>query len=496
MKKHSQSKFSTLNFQFSHKLLTLVIFFLLPMMSQAQLPAHFDGQWWLGMIEEASLPLNLTFDKDSTGSVSPVLYSPMQSTEPMRPSSWSFFNDTLRLQIKSLGVKMTLRYAASDSSFSGRFHQGMLNTDISLKPSLGLFSTVRPQEPQPPFPYSESRLVLKHKDSRGEQVSIGVTLTIPTTQDPKDLNLKNQNPKLNVPCVLLISGSGMQNRDEELMGHKPFHVLADHLARHGIASLRYDDRGTGESTGDVANVTTDILADDAEWLFNWLRKQPSIDLKRVGIVGHSEGGTIAPIIASRNRNVAFIVMLAGPGVDGASILRQQNRDLYIAGGIDSSLVAIRDAFLKDCFDAIGKYKDSELDSLYKALASNYSKGLSKTDRKKIGLSAFEASQMAAQMKMPWMHRFVQLDPTPYLKKVKCPVLALNGSKDLQVSAIENLAAITKSVKPNLLTVKQLDGLNHLFQHCDKGLPSEYMLIEETFAPEALEIISTWINERF
>lgn len=477
------------------RILTLGLFTVISVVSQAQLPSYFGGRWWLGMLEEASLPLNLSFDQDSSGALSPVLYSPMQSAEPMHPSSWSFSNDTLRLQIKSLGVKMTLRYAASDSSFSGRFHQGMLNTDISLKPSLGLFSPVRPQEPQPPFPYSESRLVLKHKDSRGEQVSIGVTLTLPTTQDPKDLNLKNQNPKLNVPCVLLISGSGMQNRDEELMGHKPFHVLADHLARHGIASLRYDDRGTGESTGDVANATTDLLADDAEWLFNWLRKQPSIDPKHVGIVGHSEGGVIAPIIASRNRNVAFIVLLAGPGVDGATILRQQNHDLLLAGGVDSSLVAIRDAFLNECFEGVKKYKDSELDSLYKALSSHYSKGLSKADRKKIGLSAFEASQMAAQMKMPWMQRFVQLDPTPYLKKVKCPVLALNGSKDLQVSAIENLAAITKSVKPNLLTVKQLDGLNHLFQHCDKGLPSEYMLIEETFSQEALEIIAAWVRAR-
>ena len=190
------------------------------------------------------------------------------------------------------------------------------------------------------------------------------------------------------------------------------------------------------------------------------------------------------------------MMLAGPGVDGASILRQQNRDLFRASGIDSSLVSIRDAFLKDCFDAVGKYKDSELDSLYKVLASHYSKGLSKADRKKIGLSAFEATQMAAQMKMPWMQRFVQLDPTPYLKKVKCPVLALNGSKDLQVSAAENLAAITKSVKPKLLTARQLYGLNHLFQHCDKGLPSEYMLIEETFATETLDIMANWINDVF
>lgn len=446
---------------------------------------EYKGQWWLGIIEEASLPINLTFAADSTGKAVPMLYSPLQSAKPMLPSAWSFVKDTLRLQIKSLGVKMTLRYTTLDNTFSGRFRQGLLNTDITLKPTDDLFRLHRPQEPQPPFPYSETQLILNHKDSRGEKISVGVTLTIPNAQEHQELKPK-------VPCVLLVSGSGMQNRDEEIMGHKPFLVITDYLARCGIASLRYDDRGMGESTGDVVNVTTDHLADDAEWLFNWMRKQPGIDPKRVGIVGHSEGGTIAPIIASRNRNVAFIVMLAGPGVDGASILRQQNRDLFLAGGVDSSLVAIRDAFLKDCFEAVGKYKDSELDSLYKTLANKYSEGLSKADRKKIGLSTFEASQMASQMKMPWMQRFVQIDPAPYLKKVKSPVLALNGAKDLQVSAAENLAAIKKTVKPNLLTAMQLDDLNHLFQHCDKGLPSEYMLIEETFSQETLKIMVDWI----
>ena len=466
------------------RILTLGLFTAISVMSQAQMPSQFNGRWWLGMIEEASLPLNLSFDQDSSGVLSPVLYSPMQSTEPMRPSSWSFSNDTLRLQIKSLGVKMTLRYAASDSSFSGRFHQGLLNTDISLKPSLGLYTPVRPQEPHPPFPYSEKRMVLKHKDSRGEQVNIGVTLTIPD-------NSTLQNSPL--PCVLLISGSGMQNRNEEIMGHKPFHVLADHLARHGIASLRYDDRGTGESTGDIKNVTTDDLADDAEWLFNWLRKQPGIDPKRVGIAGHSEGGCIAPMIASRNKKVAFIIMLAGPGVDGGEILRRQNRDLYLADGVDSSLVAARDAFLKDCFDALPRHNDSELDSLFKAFADRHSKGLTKAERKKVGLTAYEASQMAQQVQLPWMRRFIELDPAEYLRKVRCPVLALNGSKDLQVSAEENLAAIKQSVKAELLTTKQFDGLNHLFQHCDTGLPSEYMLIEETISPEVLNFMANWIQ---
>ena len=462
------------------RILTLGLFTALSVMSQAQMPSQFDGHWWLGMLEEASLPLNITFGKDSSDAVSPVLYSPVQSAEPMHPSSWSFSNDTLRMQIKDIGLKMTLSYKPDDSVFAGRFKQGLLVTDITFKPTQGLFKLNRPQEPQPPFPYSEQRLVLKHKDGRGEMINVGATLTMPDGGYGK------------VPCVLMVSGSGMQNRDEELLGHKPFLVISDYLARNGIASLRYDDRGSGESTGDIKSVTTDDLADDAEWLFNWLRKQPGIDANRVGIVGHSEGGCIAPMIASRNRKVAFIIMLAGPGIDGGEILRLQNRDLYLANGVDSSLVAMRDAFLKDCFDALPKHKDSELDSIFKTFANQHSKGLSKADRKKVGLTVYEASQMAQQMQIPWMRRFIEITPTDYLKKVRCPVLALNGSKDLQVSASENLSAISKSVKAELLTTKQFDGLNHLFQHCDTGLPSEYMLIEETISPEVLEFITHWI----
>ena len=470
------------------RILTLGLFTALSVMSQAQMPSQFDGRWWLGMLEEASLPLNITFGKDSSDAVFPVLYSPVQSAEPMHPSSWSFSNDTLRMQLKDIGLKMTLSYKPDDSVFAGRFKQGLLVTDITFKPTQGLFKLNRPQEPQPPFPYSEQRLVLKHKDGRGEMINVGVTLTMPKELKTQNLKLKTQN----VPCVLMVSGSGMQNRDEELLGHKPFLVISDYLARNGIASLRYDDRGTGKSSGDIKSVTTDDLADDAEWLFNWLRKQPGIDANRVGIVGHSEGGCIAPMIASRNRKVAFIVMLAGPGIDGGEILRLQNRDLYLADGVDSSLVAMRDAFLKDCFDALPKHKDSELDSLFKVFASQHSKGLSKADRKKVGLTVYEASQMAQQMQIPWMRRFIEITPTDYLKKVRCPVLALNGSKDLQVSATENLSAISKSVKAELLTTNQFDGLNHLFQHCDTGLPSEYMLIEETISPEVLEFITHWI----
>ena len=455
----------------------------------AQVSDAWVGRWWLGMLEEASLPLNITFEKEGNEATKPVLYSPMQSSEAILPSDWSFSADTLRIQIKSLNAKLSLKYNSEDTSFSGKFKQGLLVADIRFRRSEGMYKLIRPQMPHAPFPYREKQYVLRHKDSRGEEIAVGVTLTLPGKDESSAKS----------PCVLLVSGSGMQNRDEELLGHKPFWVIADHLARNGIASLRYDDRGTGESSGDVANVTTDLLADDAEWLFDWLRRQPSINNRMVGIVGHSEGGTIGPMIASRNRKVAFVVMLAGPGVDGAELLRLQNRALFRASGVSDTLVEVRDRFLKGCFDITlrdDKANPDRLFSLFKALADSLSSNLGKSDRKKIGLTRYDAMQMSAQMSMPWMRRCIELNPGDYLKKLKCPVLAMNGERDLQVPANENLAAIRALIAPKLLTAKEFEGLNHLFQHCDKGLPSEYMLIEETIAPEVLETMVGWILGHF
>ena len=458
------------------------LFATLPFSAMADLPDNWRNRWWMGLIQEAALPLNLTFDGDT---LAPVLYSPLQTSEPIHPSSWSFQSDTLRLQVKSLGVKMTLCFHASDTTFTGRFKQGLLVADITLRPSQGLFKLNRPQEPHPPFTYTERALILTRKDKTGATINIGATLTIPDSG--------SESPNGKSPCVLLISGSGMQNRDEEIMGHKPFRVIADYLARHGIASLRYDDRGTGESNGDVASITTDGLADDAEWLFKWLCKQPGVDPKRVGIAGHSEGGVIAPMIASRNRSVAFVILLAAPGMTGAELLLQQNHLLYTASGVNDTLVGIRLRFLEECFNLASSADEASLEEACKALADSHAAGLSKNERKKIGLSRYDAIQMAAQLRIPWMRRFLTLDPTVYLSKIRCPVLALAGSHDLQVPAAQNIEAITRCVNPKLLTTKQFDNLNHLFQHCDRGLPSEYMLIEETFSIEALDTIVRWVQ---
>ena len=219
-------------------------------MAQTGAVSQFEGRWWLGILQEASLPINFTFSD-----AKPVLYSPMQTSDPIPATEWSFAGDTLRINHKPAGMRLVLVWNAADSSFRGTFRQGAMRTQMHFLPADTIFSVVRPQTPKPPFPYTEKEVVIERKKAG---VTLAGTLTVPDGTGP-------------FPAVVLVSGSGQQNRDEELLGHKPFLVLADHLARNGIAVLRCDDRGTGGSKGEVQNATTLDFADDAEAAFDFLR---------------------------------------------------------------------------------------------------------------------------------------------------------------------------------------------------------------------------------
>lgn len=431
------------------------------------------GHWWLGVIEEASLPINLTFGVDD-GELKPFFYSPMQSAEPMIATKWSIDGDTLRINHKATGVRLTLVWNAADSTFDGTFRQGMLRTKLHLVPTDSLFSVVRPQTPRPPFPYSEQDVTIECKKSG---VTLAGTLTIPEGKGP-------------FPAVVLVSGSGQQNRDEELMGHKPFLVLADYLTRHGIAVLRYDDRGVGGSRGDVENATSLDFADDAEAVFNFLRRQKHIDSKRVGIIGHSEGGLIAPIVASRNSKVSFVVLLAGQGGTGAEILLEQNERIYQLDSVPQPLIDRRLELLRTFFAAMDTLPVDNYQPFSIALCEKYSEGLTADQRKSIALRRGDAIGLATQMALPWMRTFVKLDNSSYLCRLKCPVIAINGDKDCQVLPV-NLQAISSATRGRAAT-HLMPGLNHLMQHCQTGSPSEYMLIEETMAPEVMELIVSFI----
>ncbi|MBC7807525.1 MAG: alpha/beta fold hydrolase, partial [Akkermansiaceae bacterium] len=340
---------------------------------------------------------------------------------------------------------------------------------------------VRPQTPKPPFPYQTEEVAYANPKAMG--VSIAGTLSVPAGAGP-------------FPVVLFITGSGPQDRDETIMEHKPFAVIADYLARRGIASLRVDDRSVGKSTGDLAKATSADFAEDARAGVAFLKGRAEVNAKQVGLLGHSEGGLIAPMIASNNPDIAFVVLLAGPGASGKEIILEQQKAVVTAMGAPEAMLAENQRFSKAVIAIIEQDKDPV------------------AARKKI--NAFIAKEVVAvpvaQRKAvtrqlqngflpwtePWFTYFMRYEPAPVLQSVSCPVLALNGSLDLQVLPKQNLplleAALQKGNNKDV-TVKELPGLNHLFQHAKTGSPMEYATITETFAPEALAIIGDWIAER-
>ncbi len=327
----------------------------------------------------------------------------------------------------------------------------------------------RPQEPKPPFPYRSEDVAIVN--AAGKAVLAG-TVTIPEGKGP-------------FPAVVLISGSGLQNRDEELMGHKPFLVLADYLTRHGIAVLRYDDRGFGKSTGDAAAATSEDFAGDALAAWQVLRARPEIDPRRVGLLGHSEGGLIAPLLASRTPGVAFVVMLAGPGVTGEAVMLAQGVAILKANGAPDSAIATNTSLQRQVFAILREESDQA--RIVERLSAIPVPGPKEA-----------SAALVKQSSSPWLRFFVRYDPAPALAKLTCPVLALGGELDLQVLADQNLPAIEAALKRGGnkdYTVLRLPGLNHLFQTCKTGTPAEYAKIEETMSPVALDMIATWIRKR-
>ncbi len=342
----------------------------------------------------------------------------------------------------------------------------------------------RPQNPQPPFPY-EVREVKFRNEVDG--IDIAGTLTVPDGTGP-------------FPSVVMITGSGPQDRDESLMGHRPFWVIADHLSRNGIAVLRCDDRGVGGTGGNVMQSTSENFALDALAGVAHLKTIDRIDATKIGLMGHSEGGIIAPLAAAQSKDVAFIILLAGTGLPGHDILRLQTRLLIASAG------AFTDEQLDEMMARHTSLTQAIMNDAPRAEQLEAMRALMRTQMGEAPEAAMDdrtltqaAMQQLAQMRTPWFRSFLTHDPRPTLRKVTCPVLALNGSLDLQVPADENLEEIRKALSEagnTDVTITKLEGLNHLFQHATTGSPAEYMTIEETFAPEVLDLITKWIHQRF
>ena len=431
---------------------------------------------WLGTLKAGALEIRIAFTVTSKpdGSLAATMDSPDQEVKDIPVESVTFADDTLTLKMPKLQASFSGKLQAEGDTLKGTFEQGA-KFPIDLKRVDKVSSGNRPQMPKKPYPYVEETVAF---DSRAKGVKLAGTFTKPKG-DGK------------FATAILITGSGPQDRDESLLGHKPFLVLADHLTRNGIAVLRFDDRGVGKSTGNFAAATTKDFAEDVAGAVAYLKTRT--DVGKIGLIGHSEGGLIAPMVAAESADVAFIVLLAGPGLPGDEILFAQGQLIVKAmGGDAKALARQKEVQLK----LIAVAKEGGDEEKLKAAMAEITKTLSPAEQK----AAKDAGggAQAEQLASPWYRFFLNFDPRPTLQKVKCPVLAINGEKDLQVPPKEDLAEIEKALKAGGnkdVTVKEMPGLNHLFQTSKTGLPSEYGKIEETFAPAALEVISTWILKR-
>ncbi|MCL6590850.1 MAG: alpha/beta fold hydrolase [Firmicutes bacterium] len=338
----------------------------------------------------------------------------------------------------------------------------------------------RPQIPLKPYPYDEKEVTYENTKTG---VKLAGTLTLPRGMGK-------------FPAALLISGSGQQDRDETIMGHKPFLILADYLTRRGIAVLRVDDQGEGGSTGDPATATSEDFAVDVLAGIEFLKKQSKINAQKIGLIGHSEGGIIAPMAALKSKNVAFIVLMASPGLPGDQVLATQLAAALKAAGKSAAAIASRQELQTSIFAVVKQEKDNAVaEGKLRDILNKYLGSLSGEEKKQLGDPEAFIKQQIQTVLLPWMRFYLSYDPRPALRKVKCPVLAINGAKDFQVIPKENLAAIRDALKqggnPDFQT-KELPGLNHLLQTCQTGLPDEYYKIKETIAPIALKTIGDWI----
>ncbi len=413
------------------KTILLLTIILTSLASQAQVqPTTALIGSWSGKLKVGPVSLTLVLHlEQADGYVTVTLDSPDQGAKGIGAFKEFLSDDSIAIKIETLGV--TYRARLKDDKLDGTFSQNGISLPLVL--TRGVPEVKRPQRPQPPYPYETEEVTFRNeKDS----ATLAGTLTYPVGY--------SKQSKKKPFVVLLVSGSGQQNRNEELMGHSPFLVIADYLARHGIATLRYDDRATGASVGgDVKNATTEDFMRDALAGLDFLRHQKAFG--KVGLLGHSEGGAIAFMLASRKKT-DFIVSLAGPGVKGDTLLVKQENCIQQLSGMPATMT----------------------------------------------VEQFRQQPEVQQMR--WLQWFIDYDPSADIRKSRCPVFALNGDRDCQVISSQNLTAIRQLLpksKKNL--VKEYPSLNHLFQHCTTGLLTEYSEIEETISPEVLSDIAQWIN---
>jgi fermentation-respiration switch protein FrsA (DUF1100 family) len=433
-------------------------------------PSEIDGTW-LGSLDAGALKLRIVFKIVNTQEgLTAAMQSPDQSPVWISATSVKRSGNSIIIAINGIGATFEGKIAADLNSVDGTFTQMGNPMPLVVKrvKDQAVLELRRPQNPVKPYPYREEEVTYANKAAGN---TLAATLTVPHGKGP-------------FPAVLLIVGSGPHDRDESLMGHKPFLVLSDYLTRKGIVVLRADKRGVGKSTGDYATATIADFATDAEAGVAYLKSRSEVDPRKIGLIGHSEGGIIAPMAAVADPDVAFIVLMAGSGVPGDQIIVEQLRLIEEAGGASKEKAAGDAAREREVLALVEKEKD---------IAT-----LDKELHEKLVAAGMPEAQIGASIKTvttPWFRDFLTYDPATVLRKVACPVLVLNGEKDLQVPPAQNLPAIRKALEEAVnkhFEIDELPGLNHLFQTAKTGAPSEYAEIEETMSPLVLDKIASWI----
>ena len=449
------------------------------------------GNWEGALsIQGTEIPIIFHIKKDSIDKLTATFDSPKQNAYNLPCSDVMITGDSVTLLMKILNGKYAGLLSADKKNLTGNWFQSGASFPLTMKKTSDVVSIKefkRPQTPKQPFNYASEEISYFNAD---KSIQFGGTITYPLDK-----------PVKKYPAVLLITGSGRQDRDETIFEHKPFAVIADYLTKQGIAVLRVDDRGMGKTTGDFAAATSADFAKDAEAGIDYLKTLPYIDAGNIGLIGHSEGGMIAPMLASKRKDIKFIVLLAGPGVPIIDLMEKQSVEVMTAGGIPKEQSEQYRPLYKNLVTAVMNEQDTAI-ALKKAtdVFIDWQNKTSKEVVQKITNVTDEKSRtyfiadFINGMKSPWFSYFIKFNPADYLSKTNCAVLALNGEKDIQVDAKQNLAGIKSTLpKTTNATIKEMPGLNHLFQHCKACSVDEYGELEETFAPEVLAIISQWIK---
>ena len=440
---------------------------------------------WLGVLSVGPMKLRLALGVRTAedGTLAARLDSLDQGAE-VPVASVAFEGRTVRLGMPAAAAAYEGTMSADGGAIEGTWTQGGRALPLTFERQAERAALVRPQEPKPPFPYESREVTFRNQ---GAGLRLAGTFVVPAGEGP-------------FPAVLFVTGSGPQDRDEMLMGHRPFLVIADHLARRGIASLRFDDRGFGGSEGDHMASTVADFATDVEAGLGFLTARAEVDGGAVGILGHSEGGVTGPRVAAASDAVRFLVLLAPPGVPLDDLVLRQAADVLRLRGVDEALIerAVRIQGVH-----LGLVRDESLsgeDLAARLLdrAATLRTEYDEEERAILGLDEAAVEQTIGVSTTPWFRSLMRLDPAVYLRRIDVPVLALFGEKDVQVAAEENADALRIALRAAArddVDVRVLPDLNHLFQHAETGGIDEYGTIEETTAPQVLELIAGWIAER-